>query len=356
MRPRAARPWLRPGLRTGIPLLALALLAGCGWLPPDPKTDDAKAVYDLYTLVLIMGAVVFVGVEGFIVYSIVRYRRRDDRLPDQLHGNTLVELIWTAIPTVIVLILFVFSSITLARLEERSPNPGVTIEVDGFQWQWEFRYQDGDDDPDNDVTIVGGAEPPVMALPVNEPVRLILRSTDVIHSFFVPHFLIKRDVMPIGENERPNELELLVTEVGTYGGQCAEFCGDLHARMTFSVVAMTRADFDEWLEAASAGATPRPSIEPGDTVLDLTADVIEFDVLELTAPADEAFTIHFTNAEGVIHNVAIFRGEERVFTGDPITGPDATIDYVIPPLPPGDYTFICDYHPVPEMTGTLTIE
>jgi len=92
------------------------------------------------------------------------------------------------------------------------------------------------------------------------------------------------------------------------------------------------------------------------TVLDLTADRIAFDTLELSAPAGEAFTLRFTNQEGVVHNVAIFRGEERIFTGDPITGPDATIDYVIPPLPPGDYTFQCDYHPVPDMTGTLTVE
>jgi cytochrome c oxidase subunit 2 len=357
MRPRAARSWLRTALRAGPPLLLIALLTACGWLPPDPKTEDARAVWDLYAIVLAMGAVVFVGVEGFILYSIFRYRRRDDRLPDQVHGNNLVEIIWTAIPTVIVLVLFVLSSITLAQVEDRSPNPGVTIEVDGFQWQWEFRYQDRDSDPGNDMTVVGSlAVPPVMALPINEPVRLILRSNDVIHSFYVPNFLIKRDLMPVPENQPPNELELTVTEVGTYGGQCAEFCGDQHAKMTFSVEAMTRADFDAWLETARAGETPQPSIQPGDTVLDLTSDRIAFDQLELTAPAGEAFTIRFTNDEGVIHNVAILRGSERLFTGGDITGPGATIEYVVPPLQPGEYTFQCDFHPVPDMTGTLTVE
>jgi cytochrome c oxidase subunit II len=357
MRPRAARPWLRTALRAASPLLLIALLTGCGWLPPDPKSEDAKAVWELYAIILAMGAVVFVGVEAFIIYSVFRYRRRDDRLPEQLHGNNLVEMIWTAIPTVIVLVLFVLSSITLAQVEDRSAHPGVTIEVDGFQWQWEFRYQDGDNDPGNDVTVVGSpAAPPVMAVPVNEPVRLILRSNDVIHSFYVPHFLIKRDLIPVAEGEQPNELEITVTDVGTYGGQCAEFCGDLHARMTFSVEAMTRADFDDWIEAAGAAATPGPSIQPGDTVLDLTADRIEFDKHELTAPAGEGFTIRFTNDEDVVHNIAIFRGSERFFVGDPVTGPDATVDYVVPPLPPGEYTFQCDYHPVPEMTGTLTVE
>jgi len=356
MRPRAARSWLRTAFQAGPPLLLIALLTGCGWLPPDPKTEDAKAVYGLYTIVLLMGAVVFVGVEAFILYAVFRYRRRDDRLPDQLHGNNLVEMIWTAIPTVIVLVLFVLSSITLAQVEASDP-PGVTIEVDGEQWFWVFHYVDEDGDTGNDVTVVGSpASPPVMALPVNEPVRLILRSDNVIHSFFVPSFLIKRDLIPVPADESLNELELTVTDVGTYGGQCAEFCGDLHARMTFSVEAMTRADYDAWLEAARAAATPRPSIQPGDTVLDLTADRIAFDTLELTAPAGEAFTIHFTNAEGVDHNVAILHGGERLFTGDPVVGPDKTIDYVVPPLPPGEYTFQCDFHPVPEMTGTLTVE
>ena len=104
-----------------------------------------------------MGAVVFLGVEGFIVYSMFRYRRRDDRLPPQTHGNTLVEIIWTAIPTVIVLILFVLSVITLQKVEATSdPSAGgVNIEVDGFQWQWQFRYLDDDSNPDNDYSVVG---------------------------------------------------------------------------------------------------------------------------------------------------------------------------------------------------------
>jgi cytochrome c oxidase subunit 2 len=349
---------MRTALRAAVPLLLISLVAGCGMLPPDPKTEAAKEVWNLYAIVFAMAAIVFVGVEGFIVYSIFRYRRRDDRLPDQLHGNNLVELIWTAIPTVIVLILFVISSIALGKVEQRSAHPAVTIEVDGFQWYWEFHYLDDDGDPSNDVTVRGSPNaPPVMALPVNEPVRLILRSGDVIHAFYVPHFLIKRDLIPTTADESPNELELTVTEVGTYGGQCAEFCGDLHAQMTFSVQAMTQADYDAWLTAAhESPPPPSPSVQPGDTVLDLSAANIAFDTLELTAPANQAFTIHLVNQDSVEHNVAIFRGGERLFTGETITGPNATIDYVVPPLPPGDYVFQCDIHPIPGMTGTLTVE
>jgi cytochrome c oxidase subunit 2 len=305
-----------------------------------------------------MGVAVFLGVEGFIVYAIFRYRRRDDRLPEQTHGNNLVEIIWTAIPTVIVLVLFVLSAITLGRVEARAPEPGLTIEVTGFQWQWQFRYLDGDDNAENDVTVVGSpATPATMVVPVGEPIRLQLTATDVIHSFYVPQFLIKRDMFPPGPGAPDNELEFTIKEAGTYSGQCAEFCGDLHARMTFTVEAMERAAFNEWLAAARAGETPAPSVEPSGPTLELSADQVAFDVKELSAPADTGFQIHLVNREALVHNVSIIDANgEHVFTGDDITGPDAEITYQIPPLPPGEYTFICDFHPVADMTGTLTVE
>ena len=355
----AARSRLRTALRVVVPLLVLAIAAGCGMIPPEPKTDAAQSVFTLYNITLAMGTVVFLGVEGFIVYSIFRYRRRDDRLPSQTHGNTLVEIIWTAIPTVIVLILFTLSVVTLARVEAAgAADAGVDIEVDGFQWQWQFRYLDDDTNPDNDYSVVGSpASPPVMVVPVGEPVRLTLVSDDVIHSFFVPQFLIKRDLIPFPESESPNTLEFTVSEEGTYQGQCAEFCGDLHAQMTFSVQAMSRANFDQWLADGKAGRTPPPSVEPGGEVLELTAADIAFDKHELRVAADTAWTLRFTNEEAIIHNVVIVdANNEEVFRSGDLTGPDAAGDFAVPPLPAGEYTFYCEYHPVPEMTGTLTVE
>ncbi len=351
-----ARLRLRAFLRAGSLLALVALVSACGLVPPEPHTNQAKEVFWLYNVVLVMGGIVFVGVEGFIVYSVFRYRRRDDRLPTQIHGNNLVELIWTAIPTVIVLILFVLSTFTLNSISRASEHPGVTIEVDGFQWQWTFHYLDGDADPTNDVSITGTpANPPVMALPVGEAVKLILVSNDVIHSFYVPAFLVKRDVVPLPEGKAPNTLEFTVSEAGTYAGQCAEFCGDLHARMTFSVQAMPRADFDTWIAAIRAGETPQPSVPAGGAVVKLSADSIAYSTHALEAPANQPFSIEFSNNEAVSHNVAIYKGDQALFHGSLITGPDK-VSYVLDALPPGDYTFICDVHPVPAMTGTLTVK
>jgi cytochrome c oxidase subunit II len=351
-----ARPRLRALLRAGA-LLALAVLAtACGMVPPEPHTNEAKQVFWLYNVVLVMGGIVFVGVEGFILYSIVRYRRRDDRLPTQIHGNNLVEVIWTAIPTVIVLILFALSTLTLNSISKVSAHPGVTIEVEGKQWSWVFHYLDDDNDPTNDVIVQGTAiSGGIMALPVGEPIRLKLISHDVIHSFYVPAFLVKRDVVPLPAGKQPNELEFTVSEAGTYSGQCAEFCGDLHARMTFTVQAMSRSDFDKWLEAKRSGATPAPSIAAEAPVLKISAKDIAYDTHALEVAANQPFKIEFTNNDDISHNVGIWKDTTELFRGEIFAGP-ATKTYVVNGLPKGTYTFTCDVHPLPAMTGTLTVK
>lgn len=349
-----ARPRTRVLLRAGALLALIVLTGACGMVPAEPRTTQAKEVFWLYNVVLVMGALVFIGVEGFIVYSIVRYRRRDDRLPTQVHGNNLVELIWTAIPTVIVLILFVLSILTLNSISKASAQPGVTIEVEGKQWAWVFRYLDADSDPTNDVVVTGGAlNPPVMEVPVGEPVLLRLLSRDVIHSFYVPAFLVKKDVIPTGD-QPPNELEFTVSEAGTYTGQCAEFCGTSHSQMTFKVQAMPRAEYDAWYAAIRSGQTPTPSVPAGGEVLKLSARNNAFGEQQLTAKAGQAFSIEFTNNDAIDHNVAISDASGTRFRGGYFKGPGMTT-YVVDALPAGQYTFICEIHPA-TMTGTLTVK
>jgi len=196
-----------------------------------------------------------------------------------------------------------------------------------------------------------------MALPVGEPIRLVLVSHDVIHSFFVPAFLVKRDLMPLPEAKDPNELEFTISDTGTYSGQCAEFCGDLHAQMTFSVQAMSRADFDTWVEAIRSGESPPPpSVGADAPVLTLSAANIAFDTHDLEVAAGQSFKIEFTNNDDVDHNVGIYTGEdEEIFRGENIAGGE-TVTYLVDALEAGEYTFICDLHPGPAMTGTLTVK
>ena len=195
MHTTAPRNRLRTSARRLAPLILVVLLAGC-LLPPTPKTDAGQDVFNLYLIVLGLAAIVFVGVEGFILYAVIRYRRQpgDEVLPEQLHGNNTVEIIWTIIPTVIVFVLFFFSMLTLGEVEASSNvEDATTVEVEAFSWGWTFRYENG-------AESSGTAdEPPVLALPVGEPVRLVLTSIDVNHAFFVPDFLIKRDVIDFGE-------------------------------------------------------------------------------------------------------------------------------------------------------------
>lgn len=349
MQRTVARSRLRSVVRAGAPLLLIGLLAGC-LLPPEPKTEVGQDVFNLYVIVLILAGIVFVGVEGFILYAVVRYRRRpgDETLPEQLHGNTTVEIIWTIIPTVIVFVLFGFSMITLGEVEARSDEPGVTVQVDGFQWNWTFRIEGG-------PTIQpSGNEPPVLPVPVGEPIRLVLNSLDVNHSFYVPQFLIKRDLIDLGENGRDNELEFTVTEAGTYAGQCAEFCGTGHADMTFVVEAMDRPAYDEYIAALVEGAPP-PSTGEGEctTTIEIKANNTTFDIASFDVPADTAFCIAFENQENIPHNVAIYDGGDALFTGQ-FLNEAGEITYSVPALPAGEYRFICDAHPR-DMVGDVTV-
>jgi cytochrome c oxidase subunit 2 len=341
----APRSRLRTTLRVGAALLLIGLLAGC-LLPPEPATEVGQDVFNLYLIVLGLAAIVFIGVEGFLLYAIFRYRRKpgDDVLPEQLHGNNTVEIIWTAIPTVIVFTLFTFSMITLGEIERTSDDPGVRIQVDGFQWQWTFRYEDG-------PVVTGTAqEPPTLRVPVGEPVHLVLNSLDVNHSFYVPQFLIKKDLIDLGENGRDNELEFTITEPGTYAGQCAEFCGVAHADMTFTVEAMERAAFDEYI--ASGGEEPAGGGDEGDcatTIQVAAVPSLQFDTDTIEAPAGEAFCIEFTNDDAAPHDIGIV---ETDYNGEDVA-PGESITYVIPAMEAGEYTFYCTIHPT--MTGTLSV-
>jgi len=325
----------------------------------DGVTDRSHSTKALYDVVFYIAAAIFVVVEAVIVFTVFRYRRKpgDDELPPQIHGNNLVEVIWTAIPTIIVAFLFVMSWQTLNTVEAKTPSD-VYVRAVAARFQWSFDYLDRPDGPDAKVLFsqalpvgdTGG-----MFVPVGEPVQVSLRSLDVIHAFYVPKFLFKRDVIP----GKTNTFDFTVDEAGTYRGQCAELCGPFHGSMVFDVHAIPKADFDSWLqqqiETASATPAPAPSGAAEGPVIELGAKDIAFTATDLQAPADQAFTIHFKNDDASVpHDVEIKDGGGNVaFKGDIVTGPAET-NYSVPALPAGTYTFVCTVHP--NMTGTLTVQ
>jgi cytochrome c oxidase subunit II len=342
-----------------IAIVAIVFISGAGTAlyPPKPATAQAVETSNLYDIVFAIAVAIFVAVEGLIVWSILRYRRRpaDVDLPPQTHGNNFVEVLWTLIPTVIVLYLFAISWNTLNTVDAVTTDPDVKIHVIAGQFQWQFEYLDKDGKHLATQTKPIG-EGGGMAVPVGKRVQVTLDSGDVIHAWYVPRFLFKRDVVP----GQTNTFEFTVNqdEAGqTFHGQCAELCGTGHRVMLFSVIALTPADYDAWLaklvETANATPPPAPS---GAPVTKVDAKTFAFDKKELQVPANVPFVIEFTNSDdpAVLHDIDIKDA------GGTVVGPQDTIpggetrDYTYTPLAAGSYTFFCSIHS--NMTGTLTVQ
>ncbi len=345
-----------------IALVAAVFLSGAGatLFPPSAATTEARDVSGLYNIVFGIAVAIFVVVEALIVWSIIRYRRRpgDDTLPPQTHGNNLVEIIWTLIPTAIVLFLFVISWQTLNTVDAVSAKPDIRIHAVAGQFQWKFEYLDANGKKVATQSIPTADKGGGMAVPVGRKVQVTLDSPDVNHAFYVPHFLFKRDAIP-GQTNR-FEFTVDPSEAGqTFGGQCAELCGTGHHLMLFSVLALSPSDYDAWLaklvETSNATPAPAPS---GAATLKVTAKDVAFDTKSLEAPANAPFVIDFKNADpaGVPHNIEIRSSDGTVVQTQNTIDGGQEAQYQYKALPAGTYTFICQIHPIPAMTGTLTVK
>jgi cytochrome c oxidase subunit II len=237
--------------RVALRSIAVALLAGVpAACVPSPPTVEGQATASLYSGFLVVAAIVGIVVYGLATWAILRYRAgAGDGLPDQTHGSLRLEAIWTAVPILIVLGLFAATLVVLVRVETVTATPRTEVRVDAFRWGWRASY------PQAGVTVSGLRAPgPEIRLPVGEPIRITLGAADVVHAFYVPAFLFKRDAIP----GRDSVFEITIQEPGSFGGQCAEFCGTFHARMPFTILALPRAEFDAWLAAQPIGASTSP--------------------------------------------------------------------------------------------------
>ncbi|HEU0021654.1 MAG TPA: cytochrome c oxidase subunit II [Dehalococcoidia bacterium] len=247
----------------GKPLLILGLLAAALLLvacDADARQSTfgtagpvAEKQLLLFNVLMWVMVAVFVLVEGALLYAAIRFRRRPGQpLPQQTHGNTLLEITWTIVPTILILGLGIWSVTTLFELDQLPASAAdntLNVTVTGHQWWWEFEYPDADG---NGTFITTANE---LRIPVGRAVEVLLQSDDVIHSFWIPKLAGKVDVVPT----RNNRMWFLADETGTFYGQCAELCGTAHAQMKFLVQVLTQEDYDDWV--AGFGQTPQLSAE-----------------------------------------------------------------------------------------------
>jgi cytochrome c oxidase subunit II len=223
-------------------------------------------IIDLHNLVLVIITLVTLFVGGLLVWVIFRYNAKRNPVPSQVSHNTIIEILWTVVP-VLILVVMAIPSFRLIYYQDRTPDPDLTIKVIGHQWYWEYSYPDqGNVDIESRYIHDEDLKPGQlrlldvdnqMVIPVGKKVRILTSSTDVIHSFFVPALGVQRYAIP----GRTIETWLEADAVGTFYGECNQICGQDHSRMPISVKAVSEADFKTWVEeakkSASTGLLPR---------------------------------------------------------------------------------------------------
>ena len=230
---------------------------------PRGVTDISEKVYDMHMLAFWIMCVVAFGVFGAMFWSILKHRKSTGRTPSTFHESIAVEVVWTILPFIILIILALPAARTLIAQEDDS-NAELTIKITGYQWRWQYEYPDTGvnffsvlseesqlaRNPENniDVTTVPNylldVDKPLV-IPVDTKVRLLLTANDVIHSWWVPDFAIKKDAIP----GFINTMWTKVNETGTFRGQCTELCGRDHGYMPVVVEVVEKAEFNKWLAA-----------------------------------------------------------------------------------------------------------
>jgi cytochrome c oxidase subunit 2 len=237
-----------------------------------PASTPAQSIFDLARLVLTVTAAIFVVVFALLAYAVVKFRRKtpiDLREPAQVFGSTQVELAWTVIPILIVLVLFLATARVIASIQNAAhPDNAIEVTVIGHQFWWEYRY------PSLKVVTANELHIPVSDPEHPTPTFLTLLSADTDHSFWVPRLAGKTDLIP----NHPNTMWLDPHETGLFLGQCAQYCGTQHAKMLLRVYVDSRDDFDRWIHEQSQPAliadSVAGSISEGQKIFEGTACVV----------------------------------------------------------------------------------
>lgn len=264
-----------------------------------PASQDAQVINNLYLLLYVLSAVVFLLVEGLIVYSVVKFRRRSaNEAPAQIHGNTRLEILWTVLPMILVASIFLMAVDTMGRLQatgsfnnplshvhgindqaaikrvEEAKQVDMVIKVTARQWVWQFKY------PDGNVTVNGQ-----LVVPADKTIRLDMVTADVIHSWWVPAFGGMIDVNPGEESNF-----WFKVPAGTYTGQCTQFCGLAHAQMIATVKVLPQDQYDAWYkQQTDANSAP---VSAGDAA--------RGEQFFMNGPCVSCHTIDGTKAQGKV--------------------------------------------------------
>jgi cytochrome c oxidase subunit 2 len=260
---------------TGVALLGL--LSGCsvdeifafGW-PQGGISVQSQRMFDMWIGSVIAALAVGFFTWGLIFWCIIRYRKRGEELPPQTRYNLPIELLYSVTPFLIVSVLFYYTAVIQTDVNKVSANPDVVVTVTAFKWNWEFEYNQHTGPDGNLVSTTGTTEVvPVLVVPVNKRIRFEEHSPDVIHSFWVPELLFKRDVFP---GNVVNVFEVTIVSEGRYVGRCAELCGTYHSMMNFELRAVSQEVYDKFIAAKETGvSTPEALIAAGFTGKDAFA-------------------------------------------------------------------------------------
>jgi cytochrome c oxidase subunit 2 len=217
-------------------------------------------IIELHDLVLVIITLITLFVGGLLVWVMFRYNAKRNPMPSQTSHNTIIEILWTVIP-VLILVVMAIPSFRLIYYQDRTPDPDLTIKVTGHQWYWEYSYPDqGNVDVESRYIHDEDLKPGQlrlldvdnqMVIPVNKKIRILTSSTDVIHSFFIPALGVQRYAIP----GRTIETWMEADKIGTFYGECNQICGQDHSRMPISVKAVSEADFKAWVEQAKKSAS-----------------------------------------------------------------------------------------------------
>jgi len=242
-------------------LAVLGLLTGCsieeafsfGW-PIGGVTPQSQRMFDLWVGSTIAALAVGVFVWGLIFWCIIRYRKRGDTLPAQTRYNLPIEMIYSVAPFLVVSVLFYYTVVVQTDVN-RLGGAEVTVAVQPAKWNWRFSYPDTVGVDNQPVSTIGSSDyVPVLVVPTDKRIEFVEHSPDVIHSFWVPALLFKRDVLP---GNVVNRFETTILTPGAYVGRCAELCGMYHSMMNFELRAVSPEQFDRFLAAKQQGmSTP----------------------------------------------------------------------------------------------------